>query len=74
MILYTCREGDLLREAVDWCKAHGLEFDAVNENLPERIALYGGDCRKISADAYLDDLAIPVWGGRIGGGGKRGKA
>lgn len=26
-----------------------------NENLPERIAQYGGDCRKISADYYFDD-------------------
>jgi hypothetical protein len=30
-------------------------FDAYNENLPERIAEYGGDCRKISADFYVDD-------------------
>ncbi len=26
-----------------------------NENLPERIAQYDGDCRKISADYYFDD-------------------
>ena len=30
-------------------------FDAVNENLPERIALYNNDCRKIGADYYIDD-------------------
>ena len=33
----------------------GLEFDAVNENLPEINELFGGDCRKIYADVYLDD-------------------
>ncbi len=55
LILWTCREGELLDRAVIWCAYHGLCFDAVNENLPERIAQYGGDCRKISADFYVDD-------------------
>jgi len=55
LILWTCREGELLDKAVIWCALHGLCFDAVNENLPERIAQYGGDCRKISADFYVDD-------------------
>ena len=54
IILNTCREGALLDEAVEWCKQHGLVFDYVNENVPERVAIYG-DCRKIYADKYLDD-------------------
>lgn len=63
LILWTCREGEQLREAVQWCAAHGLAFDAVNENLPERIAQYGGDCRKVSADLYIDDRALSLlWG------------
>lgn len=33
LILWTNREGDLLEEAVEWCKAHGLTFDTVNANL-----------------------------------------
>lgn len=60
VILYTCRTGNLLDAAVLWCKARGLEFDAVNENLPEQIAFYGGDCRKISADEYWDDKSVIV--------------
>jgi len=32
VILYTCREGQYLQEAVEWCKGKGLEFDAVNAN------------------------------------------
>ena len=36
---------------------HGLEFDAVNENLPEMIEWYGNDCRKVFADVYIDDKA-----------------
>ena len=44
--------------AVEWCKKHGLAFDAVNENLPEVIALYGNDSRKVSADLYIDDKSV----------------
>lgn len=58
MILYTCRSGEPLAEAVRFCKYHGLEFDAVNENLPELIEEYGGDTRKIEADYYIDDKAV----------------
>lgn len=58
IILNTCRVGTYLDEAVEWCKSHGLLFDAVNENLPEQIAQYGADCRKISADEYWDDKAV----------------
>lgn len=58
LILYTCRTGSLLDEAVRYCAALGLEFDAVNDNLPELIELYGNNCRKISADIYIDDHAI----------------
>lgn len=58
IILWTCRTGERLREAVEWCKGHGLEFDAVNENLPEMIEYYGGDTRKLFADVYIDDKAV----------------
>ena len=44
-----------MQQAVDWCKGIGLEFDAVNENLPCMIAIYGADPRKIGADVYIDD-------------------
>lgn len=58
LILNTCREGKLLDDAKRWCLERGLVFDAYNENLPELIEQYGGDCRKISADFYLDDKSI----------------
>ena len=60
VILWTCREDQLLKDAVAWCKSYGLEFDAVNANLPERIALYKTDPRKVGADLYLDDRAENV--------------
>lgn len=61
IILNTCRTGCFLDDAVLFCKEHGLEFDAVNENLPERIEAFGGDSRKISANLYLDDKARRAW-------------
>ena len=57
VILYTCRDKRLLREAVKWSKQQGLTFDAVNDNLKERIRAYRGNTRKISADVYIDDRA-----------------
>lgn len=60
LILWTCRTGALLDEAVKWCARIGLKFDAVNENLPERIEYYGSDCRKIGANEYWDDRARQI--------------
>lgn len=58
IILWTCRCGSVLNEAVSWCKKHGLIFDTVNANVPENIMQYGGsDSRKIYADLYIDDRA-----------------
>lgn len=58
IILWTCRCGQPLADAVEFCRTHGLEFDAVNENLPEMIEAYGEDSRKVSADKYIDDAAV----------------
>lgn len=58
VILWTCRVDERLQEAVEWSKDQGLEFDAVNDNLPESIEKYGVNCRKIHADCYIDDKAV----------------
>lgn len=58
LILNTCREGESLYDAIAWCATWGLKFDAHNNNLPELIEKYGGDCRKISADYYIDDKSM----------------
>lgn len=58
LILWTCRTGHLLSEAIEACENWGLAFDAVNANLPERLEYYGTESRKISADEYWDDRAI----------------
>lgn len=54
LILWTCRHDKPLEDAVLWCKEQGLEFDAVNENLPEMIERFG-ESRKVGADYYIDD-------------------
>ncbi len=57
LILWTCRSGDLLSEAVDFCRGYGLTFDAVNDDLPEIKAKFGMVSRKVYADEYWDDKA-----------------
>lgn len=57
LILWTCRAGEALENAVEWCRDHQLEFDAANDNLPEVIEMYGNNSRKISCDYYIDDRA-----------------
>lgn len=60
LILFTCREGESLANAVRWCESYGLDFDEVNENLQERNEMFGANSRKISADEYWDDRAVVV--------------
>ena len=58
LILWTCRRDEQLAEAVEWCKQYGIEFEAVNENLPDMIEFFGGDTRKIFSNVYYDDKAF----------------
>ena len=62
LILWTCREGELLDAAVMWCLNRGLRFDAVNDNLDENKRLFGNNCRKVWADEYWDDKSVLVMG------------
>lgn len=60
LILWSCREEKDLDDAVNACKSWGLNFDAVNENIPEIVEAFGYVTRKVCANEYWDDLAIPV--------------
>lgn len=55
LVLWTCRVGEILDNAVAWSAEQGIIFDAVNENLPEIISSFGTDTRKIFANEYIDD-------------------
>lgn len=58
IILWTCRCGKDLINAVEKCEKHELIFDEVNENLPEAIEKFGNNSRKIFAHEYIDDKNI----------------
>lgn len=60
LILWTCRNGLALENAVAWCREQGIEFDAVNQNLPEILEMFGSDSRKITADYYVDDKVLGI--------------
>lgn len=62
LILWTCRDNDTehkcLDRAVEFCKSHGLYFDAVNRNIDEVQAMFNNDTRKVYANRYFDDKAV----------------
>jgi hypothetical protein len=60
IILWTCREGKLLQDALEACERWGLRFDAVNDSLPSWKEAFGNDSRKVGADEYWDDKAYRV--------------
>lgn len=66
LIMWTVREGDLLTEAVEYCKNRGLEFYAINSNYPEAESeTIEGQARKLSVDLFIDDRnlgGLPDWG------------
>ena len=66
LVLWSVREGQLLDDAVNWCKERGLEFYAVNRDYPEETV--GNNphfSRKLKVDVFIDDRNIgglPDWG------------
>ena len=64
IILWSVREGELLQEALDYCKSKGLEFYAVNSNYPEEKEEHHTP-RKLAVDLWIDDRnlgGLPDWG------------
>jgi hydroxymethylpyrimidine pyrophosphatase-like HAD family hydrolase len=66
LILWSVREGELLEDAVNWCRERGLEFYAVNKDYPEEEKQYNKHySRKLKADLWKDDRnvgGLPDWG------------
>lgn len=66
LILWSVREGQLLEEAVEYCRRKGLEFYAVNANYPDEEINSDSSCscRKVKADFFIDNRNIgglPDW-------------
>jgi len=66
LILWSVREGELLDEAVEWCRARGVEFWAVNRDYPEEESDNNQHfSRKLKVDMFIDDRnvgGLPDWG------------
>ncbi|MBP3838255.1 MAG: hypothetical protein ILA04_03855 [Prevotella sp.] len=65
VILWSVRERELLDEAVEWCRARGVEFYAVNSDYPEETGKSNDYSRKLKADLFIDDRnvgGLPDWG------------
>ena len=66
LILWSVREGQLLEEAVQWCRERGVEFWAVNRDYPEEDPRHNQHfSRKLKADIFIDDRnlgGLPDWG------------
>lgn len=70
LILWTCRENDghlierqFLKDAVEFCKENGVEFDGVNET-PMECEFRPNGGRKVYGDVYIDDRNLggfPGW-------------
>lgn len=66
IILWSVREGQLLDDAVEWCRERGVEFYAVNKDYPEEKVEYNNHfSRKLKVDLFIDDRnlgGVPDWG------------
>lgn len=43
IIIWTCRTGDRLLEAINWLLEHRIPFSRINDHDPENVAKYGGE-------------------------------
>ena len=65
LILWSVREGELLDEAVAWCRERGVEFYAVNRDFPEETKQHDNYSRKLKVELFIDDRnvgGLPDWG------------
>lgn len=59
-VLWTCRENDELRLAVEALRAFNIKWDAVNDNSPKIQKIMECNPRKIIADLYIDNAAVTL--------------
>ena len=66
LILWSVREGHLLDEAIEWCRARGVEFYAINRDYPEETTSNNNHfSRKLKVAMFIDDRnlgGLPDWG------------
>lgn len=62
IIVWTCRHGRNEDEAYNFLKSQGIKFHAINEQHPALIKAFNNNTRKISADIYVDDKSLWLFG------------
>lgn len=60
IILWTCRQGDRLKQALNELAKYGLKPNLVNENHISSIQKLGYNPRKVLADVYIDDKNVRI--------------
>lgn len=63
VILWTCRRGPALKEAVEYCEIWGLYLDGINDRPADDPDIYAvpssnANYVKVFADIYIDDRAL----------------
>jgi hypothetical protein len=58
IIISTCRVGIYEGHCYQFLKKYGILYHYINSNLPCDIEYFKQDCRKISADIYIDDKQL----------------
>lgn len=64
LIIWTCRDGEPLRDAINWLLKCNIPFDRINDHHPDSSAKYGYPSRKVYAHLYVDDKQVgglPTW-------------
>lgn len=58
ILINTCRSGAYEGDAETFLKRTGIKYHYINNNLPQSIEYFKQDCRKLSADVYIDDKSL----------------
>lgn len=65
ILIHTCRTGSFQGDAENYLRRMGVNYHYINSNLPKTIEFFKNDCRKLSADIYIDDKCLmglpPTW-------------
>jgi len=58
IIINSCRTGLFQGDMQMYLIKNNIAYSYINCNLPNKIEKHGEDCRKISADVYIDDKCL----------------
>ena len=62
IIINSCRSNEHFDSMVAFLNENGIKYHLANENDPVLIDFFGMDCRKMSADIYIDDRNLYNYG------------